>query len=659
FGDTTSFIYNGKYQMPTISAVGAVTGEIITLDNTSAREVNAGKGYIASVSKIESVTGGSIGNYILSGILTTTFEIKPLTLTIVWSGGDSQDSFTFIYDANQHGLVATATNVPSPESVAVSANGFFINVGSYSSTANGFSASGNNEGGVTKNSNYTLPSSSHNYTITERQLTVTINSRGTKTYKTFDEKIDFATAYNTQNQASARSNNFRLGQGFTVDGFAIAETDRNVKIVAVFNEIDRTRKDFDSYINGVKKETNGTYTVGNKYYKMLVFEKTEGTSGANTNNYTFRIKVGENVIADQNDTASKKYLKDSLAVASPTYNLNVVIDQKKINVGYDNTVQSYVNKDNGFKQPSEYVDVTCSSTPQVNVANGWKKVYKQYTTINGKETGTGSDILGASLHKDELGKYINYQLMNQPTLIIGYFVDQDGYAVATLSDLLLANFYYQMNFNPSIGTAVKYRWQTVCTLEEYTTGTGTIPPVNGVTYTTWAEYFTAYEIWYNSSANTDKIAGTANIEIILNDAGTEYGFYKAYKHTLQTYFKFVQSNNISGIMTKQDFDILNAQFAGVGGNNGWGSGTGNLPNIVYTKVGSIVTAIGGIFAGSVEIKAADGTSSVVNGFAGVYDGNGYVIDNLNIKKIAQEKGESTYNVGFIENIIDTETLKVV
>ena len=85
------------------------------------------------------------------------------------------------------------------------------------------------------------------------------------------------------------------------------------------------------------------------------------------------------------------------------------------------------------------------------IENGEAKVYTKYTRIAGSASGDSYKRLGAVLTSDD-GKHLCLTLRNQPTLIIGYFVEDEdtgAYQIGTMAGLLLATEYFKNNFNTS------------------------------------------------------------------------------------------------------------------------------------------------------------------------------------------------------------------
>lgn len=89
WGTTTSFVYNGSPQAPTVSVESGVTGETINVSRSTATNV----GSYTSTMSFDSVTGGrgKTSNYSLSGSTTKAFTITPKLLTKPTAPG----SFTY------------------------------------------------------------------------------------------------------------------------------------------------------------------------------------------------------------------------------------------------------------------------------------------------------------------------------------------------------------------------------------------------------------------------------------------------------------------------------------------------------------------------------------------------------------------------------------
>ena len=102
WGETTSFVYNGKAQAPTATAESGVEGETLNITRTTAINV----GDYTSTATLESVTGGrgKVSNYTLIGT-TKEFSIANVTIT---------GSVT-IKGTNQYGSTLTAETVINPD----------------------------------------------------------------------------------------------------------------------------------------------------------------------------------------------------------------------------------------------------------------------------------------------------------------------------------------------------------------------------------------------------------------------------------------------------------------------------------------------------------------------------------------------------------------
>lgn len=474
---------------------------------------------------------------------------------------------------------------------------------------------------------------------------------------------------------NGRSKTYRTGEGFTVSGVLGSD---NIKVVAEYNEADNTRNsnsgnyfDFSKYVNDVykegdvfKKATAGTY------FKKLVFTMT-GTDAAN---YTFNVydssAEGGNKYSEKDSTAAaiqsvtvydsrdSKNNKNASGAAS----IQIEITVKSVRVEYSDTAQSYANDDNTYNTDWKPITGTNKdmdkADAKIKVSNGWmyadgkdhtdeagyaKREYHGYTTIRGSQN---SERLGAKVDPTN-GMDLNYRLSNQPTLTIAYFVADGGeYKIDSLARLLIASFYYTAHQSPGDLEIVKivssgYQWVTVVSNDKYEKGEE-IP----AGFETWDAYFAklkddGYEVFLNVEEIKD-----GDVTIPANT----WGYYQSTSNTdaaLPTSYKLTK--DISGKFTQSDIAILNTFFTVTTvGDDGhstqteytWsGANSDYLKNVLSAAVDKVATINGSLFVS----QKAEGAAAIT-GFGGTFDGNGYVIEYLNIMGYGKE------NVGLFDVI---------
>lgn len=452
---------------------------------------------------------------------------------------------------------------------------------------------------------------------------------------------------------SARSAVYRSGEGFIVDGFPTAEQNGTVKISANYQEVDRrNRAMFDSYVNFVYGDDangyqKGTYTSG--YFKTLVFS----ISGECAQNYTFKVTNGTDAYSDTVGKAGQSVtVYDSRDEQNkdkrPTNagNINIEITVKSFKVEYTNTSQSYANSDNTYNTDWKPVEATKTPTgTTVTVLNGWMyengengamKTYNKYTVIRGR---MGSKQLSAQV-SGEKGMEHNYNMSNQPILTIGYFVDKTDFEVGSIASLMIASYYWYASehadspdFTPIVSAGSE--WVSIVTNDVYGTGAfgeSNKPADAPKDCNSWDEYF-AY------------IEQKENVTVFLNEyESNSWGYYKTTQTTTKpTYTSYRQTADFTGIVKQADIEILNNFFTTyTPGEDGtaiptqqtWGSGGKYITNFLKPSVGNVLTALGSVFV------------STGDGFGGTYNGNGYVIEYLNIYGF----GGATQNVGMFDKI---------
>lgn len=449
---------------------------------------------------------------------------------------------------------------------------------------------------------------------------------------------------------SARSAVYRSGEGFVVDGFPSAEQNGTVTISAVYKEADAKRGEFDSYVNFVYVDENKVYhkgTVTNKLFKTLVFS----ISGECAQNYTFKVTNGTDAYSGTVGNATQSVTvydsrdeqnKDKRPANAG--NINIEITVKSFKVEYTNTSQSYANSDNTYN--TDWKAVEAIKTPDgttVTVFNGWMtdesgnpKTYNKYTVIRGR---MGSKQLSAQV-SGEKGMEHNYNMSNQPILTIGYFVDKTDFEVGSIASLMIASYYWYASqhadspdFTPIVSAGSE--WVSIVANDVYGTGAfgeSNKPADAPKDCNSWDEYF-AY------------IEQKENVTVFLNEyEKNSWGYYKTTQTTTKpAYTSYRQTADFTGIVKQADIEILNNFFTTYTfGEDGtatptqhtWGNGGKYIANFLQPSVGNVLTALGSVFV------------STDAGFGGTYNGNGYVIEYLNIYGF----GGATQNVGMFDKI---------
>lgn len=455
-------------------------------------------------------------------------------------------------------------------------------------------------------------------------------------------------------EKDGKSTVYRSGEGFRISG--VFGND-DIKVVAKYAETGDDRAMFDKYVNDIVKIDEKTFAkaAAGTHLKMLVFEMT----GGDAKNYTFNVY-------NNNGTDGKKYSeKDSTAGdkqtvtvydtsdkanghqnASGAEQIKIEITVKTYKVEYTNAAQSYANADNTYNTNWERVGV--SNNPPgvtVTVSNGWmyadgqdhgddeqaeKKVYKAYTTIRGSQN---SVRLGAKISGID-GMELNYKMVNQPILTIGYFVvdNNDVFEIGSASSLMIASYYWWVaqngqnpDFNlPLVATST---WHKIVSNDDYMTKPFEKPSdaPNDVDMTGWD--WDMYFAWFEQQNDVKIFLNETGIS---NEDGT-WGYYTTGEESQQTqYKKYRMVRDFSGKLSESDIAILEAFFPQ---DKGWGVGKTYLDNFLNTSVGSVLTAVGSVFRW-------------YNGSVGQFefDGNGYVIEYLNIMGYGKD------NVGLFDVI---------
>lgn len=687
----TSFVYTGNYSGLKVSdavsegthynvsgatldsvKINACGNDVITVSLKGKQtEVNqTANGYTMSYDK-HSVTGTNYGeqsaasNYTFGSQSSDPFYITPSILTIKSVGG----STTKVYDANKKVTDTSRLTfvVGSSNDGANGENGFFTFEGEYDDKHVGEGKT------VTLKFTFTKPTSG-NYIVNESELVDNVIVRelavGSITPKELEVKLDKlrsgkatrvyngATWYGGEKGAmyssgtSARSAVYRSGEGFVVDGFPSAEQSGTVTISAVYKEADAKRGEFDSYVNFVYVDENNVYhkgTVTNKLFKTLVFS----ISGECAQNYTFKVTNGTDAYSDtvgNKDQSVTVYdsrdeqNKDKRPANAG--NINIEITVKSFKVEYTNTSQSYANSDNTYNTDWKAVEAT--KTPAgttVTVLNGWMyengesgtmKTYNKYTVIRGR---MGSKQLSAQV-SGEKGMEHNYNMSNQPILTIGYFVDKTDFEVGSIASLMIASYYWYASqhadspdFTPIVSAGSE--WVEIVTNDVYGTGAfgeSNKPADAPKDCNSWDEYF-AY------------IEQKENVTVFLNEyEKNSWGYYKTTQTTTKpAYTSYRQTADFTGIVKQADIEILNNFFTtytfkedgtATPTQHTWGKGGEYITNFLKPSVGNVLTALGSVFV------------STDAGFGGTYNGNGYVIEYLNIYGF----GGATQNVGMFDKI---------
>ena len=476
---------------------------------------------------------------------------------------------------------------------------------------------------------------------------------------------------------NGRSKTYRTGEGFTVSGVLGSD---NINVVARYQEADNTRNsnsgnyfDFSKYVNDVYKDADGTFKKASagKYFKKLVFTMT-GTDAAN---YTFNVydssAEGGNKYSESDSTAAAIQSvtvydsRDSKNKnASGAASIQIEITVKSVRVEYSDTAQSYANDDNTYNTNWKPITGTNKdmdkADAKIKVSNGWmyadgkdhtaeegytKREYRGYTTIRGSQN---SERLGAKVDPTN-GMDLNYRLSNQPTLTIAYFVSTgDEYEINSLARLLIASFYYTASQNPGNLEIIKivssgYKWVSVVSADDYDKGEFELPqdtPITDSKATTWDEYFTeleakGYSVFFNIEANAQD-----------NIPANTWGYYAtttSESSTIPTSYKLTK--DIVGKFTESDISILNTFFTVIGDDgktttSTWSGNGTYLKNVLKAAEGKIATINGSLFVSTAKTEEAGD----VTGFGGTFDGNGYVIEYLNIMGYGKD------NVGMFDVI---------
>lgn len=697
-----TLVYTGNNQNITIKSI-TVNGTAIAMTSNSVKSglgndvltftlsgggVNAGsyttKAELSSVSGTNEGVDSVVGNYTPKLFTSDSFTIVKSKVGIRYNGGTANK----VYDANENVKDNNFTFAVYSTNFGASGNDDLFSIKMLYDNKNV-------SNGYTKTINfaYTFKATNTNYEldastatsqavpnvgqITPAHIKVALNKlRSGKATRTYTDDEFYGGADGAT--GNGRSKTYRTGEGFTVSGVLGSD---NINVVARYQEADNTRNsnsgnyfDFSKYVNDVYKDADGTFKKASTptYFKKLVFTMT-GTDAAN---YTFNVydssAEGGNKYSESDSTAAaiqsvtvydsrdSKNNKNASGAAS----IQIEITVKSVRVEYSDTAQSYANDDNTYNTDWKPITGTNKdmdkADAKIKVSNGWmyadgkdhtaeegytKREYRGYTTIRGSQN---SERLGAKVDPTN-GMDLNYRLSNQPTLTIAYFVSTgDEYEINSLARLLIASFYYTASQNPGNLEIIKivssgYKWVSVVSADDYDKGEFKLPqdtPITDSKATTWDEYFTeleakGYSVFLNIEANAQD-----------NIPANTWGYYAtttSKSSTIPTSYKLTK--DIVGKFTESDISILNTFFTVIGDDgktttSTWSGNGTYLKNVLKAAEGKIATINGSLFVSTAKAEGA----TAITGFDGTFDGNGYVIEYLNIMGYGKE------NVGLFDVI---------
>ena len=712
-GNGSLAIVNGSSTIDGVKIKGYAGNDtiIITVSGAKVHVANSKKSKMtAEISRVEgknadNSTDSISGNYsIVDGITSGEFEIKPSVVSVRFTAMTATLEKT--YDGNNR------VTAQIPDSYfELSATGHiptqfpFTISGTYDDENVLYDSSNNVIRGKAVTFSYTFsdPTNVGDYTaeggsvdtaaynvgkITPKHIQVFLDKlRSNKATRTYTD----GTTYGGDGvKGNGTTKSYRAGEGFRVSGVLTVDKDK-VIISANYAESDNLRNttdanvgfDFSKYVNDVYKASDGTFTkaTSGTHLKKLVFEM-KGTKADNYTfkNYTFNVYHSSDGAYSESDGnfATKVTVYDSREKDKNRQNksgspqIQIEITVKSVKVEYKNVAQSYANDDNTYNTKWEPVKGTNKETDNAGadiiVTNGWmypdgidhsnesgykKREYHGYTVIQGR---AGNSRLGASV-STEYGMNLNYRLSNQPILTIAYFVSTESneYNITSLARLLIASFYYTAHQNPQNLDMIKivssgFAWVKVVSVDEKGAYVGDYKkpdnsPIKDSKATTWDEYLAELQ--------------AADYAVFFDTEKSEWGYYSSNESTQNDIpLRFVQKKDITGTFTAQDIEILNAFFTTSSTNdNGTGTethynwnGTNKdfLTNVLKARVGANVTIDGSLF-----VSTKVGENDVLTGFDGTYDGNGYVIEYLNIM------GYGKTNVGLFDVIGETGIVKNV
>ena len=659
-----------------------IIGALLHANSTSKMEAK-----ITSVSGTNKDGSNSIeGNYTLSedDRFSGEFTITPSVVSIKFNAPNA--TLTKVYDGNR----TVPTSQINDSYFSWSATGHNPTRNPFKVTAQYDNKNVGDKKAVTFSYTFTDPTNVGDYVvgtvdgsaytvgqITPAHIRVALDKlRSGKATRTYTDDEFYGGADGAT--GNGRSKTYRTGEGFTVSGVLGSD---NINVVARYQEADNTRNsnsgnyfDFSKYVNDVYKNADGTFKKASAgtYFKKLVFTMT-GTDAAN---YTFNVydssAEGGNKYSESDSTAAaiqsvtvydsrdSKNNKNASGAAS----IQIEITVKSVRVEYSDTAQSYANDDNTYNTDWKPITGTNKdmdkADAKIKVSNGWmyadgkdhtaeegytKREYRGYTTIRGSQN---SERLGAKVDPTN-GMDLNYRLSNQPTLTIAYFVSTgDEYEINSLARLLIASFYYTASQNPGNLEIIKivssgYKWVSVVSADDYDKGEFKLPqdtPITDSKATTWDEYFTeleakGYSVFLNIEANAQD-----------NIPANTWGYYAtttSESSTIPTSYKLTK--DIVGKFTESDISILNTFFTVIGDDgktttSTWSGNGTYLKNVLKAAEGKIATINGSLFVSTAKAEGAGD----VTGFGGTFDGNGYVIEYLNIMGYGKE------NVGLFDII---------
>lgn len=658
-----------------------IIGALLHANSTSKMEAK-----ITSVSGTNKDGSNSIeGNYTLSedDRFSGEFTITPSVVSIKFNAPNA--TLTKVYDGNR----TVPTSQINDSYFSWSATGHNPTRNPFKVTAQYDNKNVGDKKAVTFSYTFTDPTNVGDYVvgtvdgsaytvgqITPAHIKVVLDKlRSGKATRTYTDDEFYGGAEGAT--GNGRSKTYRTGEGFTVIGVLGSD---NINVVARYQEADNTRNsnsgnyfDFSKYVNDVYKDADGTFKKASagKYFKKLVFTMT-GTDAAN---YTFNVydssAEGGNKYSESDSTAAAIQSvtvydsRDSKNKnASGAASIQIEITVKSVRVEYSDTAQSYANDDNTYNTNWKPITGTNKdmdkADAKIKVSNGWmyadgkdhtaeegytKREYRGYTTIRGSQN---SERLGAKVDPTN-GMDLNYRLSNQPTLTIAYFVSTgDEYEINSLARLLIASFYYTASQNPGNLEIIKivssgYKWVSVVSADDYDKGEFELPqdtPITDSKATTWDEYFTeleakGYSVFLNIEANAQD-----------NIPANTWGYYAtttSESSTIPTSYKLTK--DIVGKFTESDISILNTFFTVIGDDgktttSTWSGNGTYLKNVLKAAEGKIATINGSLFVSTAKTEEAGD----VTGFGGTFDGNGYVIEYLNIMGYGKD------NVGLFDVI---------
>ena len=683
--------------------LGGTVSETLAFSISDFTAINAGNYTATITNRIASATGENdagqtlTSNYELDSVPAGhKYTISPSRIMVTYDSVTQSDKNNKVFDntttvlANLPGYTITSTNggaVPGANAIKEVSKDYSRNGSLQRNVGTGYDFTVKYELASGFTSNYVLVDSndneisvgttilSANAKITPKGITIILyTTNGTNTiFKVFDNDNIYATVDSSgNNTVSSTGNQFRPGRGITVEGFLTS----GVTVTAKFQEMEDDRSDFGKYVNNVAIDNSGNYYMSSGHYKQIYIVLDNNGGGSQMNNYYIAEvtnRGGDVLVTGATDTTRAIRVPDSRAQDSVTEgkNVHIAITPMAIKVNYANTVQSYANPDNTYN--TDWEEVYCSNTKipsswgwdsddlSVTIKNGWMyangvsgamKRYNQYTRIAGK---SNSSNLGATLTSDK-GYNFCLTLRNQPTLIIGYFVEKpDGYEIGTMAGLLIATEYYKGNFNPDGSQGYDYV-QTTINVKDIDSS-----------YDSWEELLadnpdfdiTTTDFYRDLQSQLTTATDPAwkeavqsmidSIELVYEAVGDQqspelqYVYWKAEEIVETQEFKsFYLINNLDGILTASDMEMINGAF----GTN-WGAGKSFLKNVIFAEEGSMVIFNGSVFDYIIDENGAK------QGFDGQFNGMGYIIDHLTISHNVTGAGE--HNIGMFAEVIGLES----